>query len=82
MDKHGGYYEIYVREQLAASWSQWFAGLYIEHHPSGSIIMGYLPDQSALHGILRQVADLGLTLLAVERFDLNGAKSIEVENTK
>ena len=45
---------------------QWFDGLTITLEESGNTLLsGPLADQAALHGILKKVRDLGLTLLSV-----------------
>ncbi len=59
-------YRIHVRGHLHEGWSAWFDGLAIEQEPDGStVLVGPVPDQAALHGLLAKVRDLGLTLLSV-----------------
>ena len=61
-------YEIEVAEPLEDRWSSWFDGLeIIPGDPASTLIRGALTDQAALFGLLMQVRDLGLTLLAVNR---------------
>ena len=61
-------YQITVKEYLEESWSAWFDGLTISHSPDGTTILaGPVRDQTALHGLLAKLRDLGLTLLAVGR---------------
>ena len=58
--------EIRVRGQLDATWSAWFDGLAVTDAADGeAVLIGELPDQAALHGVLIKVRDLGLPLLAV-----------------
>jgi hypothetical protein len=60
------YYEIRLKGHLEARWEQWFDGLTIILEESGNTLLsGPLVDQAALHGILKKVRDLGLTLLSV-----------------
>jgi len=60
------YYEIRVRGHLEARWANHFEGLTITLEENGSTLLnGPLADQAALHGILKKVRDLGLTLLSV-----------------
>lgn len=59
-------YEIRLKDHLDSRWSEWFEGLTITLEESGSTLLsGPLADQAALHGILKKVRDLGLTLLSV-----------------
>jgi hypothetical protein len=60
-------YEIRVDSVLDGRWSQWFEGLQINNRGGETILSGTLPDQSALHGILDKVRDLGLSIIAVRR---------------
>jgi hypothetical protein len=60
------YYEIRLKGHLEARWVQWFEGLTITLEENGNTLLsGRLADQAALHGILKKVRDLGLTLLSV-----------------
>ena len=60
------YYEIRLKGHLEARWEQWFDGLIISLEEDGSTLLsGPLADQAALHGILKKVRDVGLTLLSV-----------------
>jgi hypothetical protein len=59
-------YEIRIRGHLEDRWSASFEGFTIERQADGStLLIGESVDQAALHGLLRQVRDLGLPLLAV-----------------
>ncbi len=61
-------YRIRVRGHLGARWSSHFEGMALTPNPDGStLIEGVLPDQAALHAVLRQLRDLGLELLSVSR---------------
>jgi hypothetical protein len=60
-------YEITVQGLLDESWSEWFGGLEVASHESGeTVLTGPVRDQSALHGLLSKIRDLGLPLLRVE----------------
>ena len=59
-------YEIRLKGHLDNRWAEWFDGLTITLEENGNTLLsGPLADQAALHGILKKVRDLGLTLLSV-----------------
>ena len=59
-------YQITVKEYLEESWSAWFDGLTVTHSTDGTTILaGPVRDQTALHGLLTKLRDLGLTLVAI-----------------
>lgn len=60
------YYEIKIKGCLDPGWKDWFAGLELTHlEGDTTLLSGALPDQSALHGIIKRVRDLNLTLVSV-----------------
>jgi hypothetical protein len=62
------YYYIRVKGHLEDRWSEWFDGLTISNRPDGDAVLhGPIVDQSALHGVLAKVRDLGLPLIVVRR---------------
>jgi len=64
-------YHIRVHGQLAEQWANWFDGMTLANLPEGdAVLSGVLPDQSALYGVLRQIHNLGLTLISVQRIEL------------
>ena len=61
-----GPYEIRVLGHLGARWSTWFDGMTLTTQDDGTtVIHGVVADQSALHGLLRKLSDLGLPLVSV-----------------
>ena len=60
-------YEIKVKGRLGKEWSDWFSGTTIEYEDGMSILSGKLLDQSALHGLIVRIRDLGLPLISVKR---------------
>ncbi len=69
------WYEIRVEGRLPGDWSDWFEGLEILCDPPGqSVLAGFLPDQSALHGVLAKIRDLNLKLVSVDRRSTRGDK--------
>ena len=62
-------YEIRVNSVLDDRWSDWFGGLQVSNDGTQTVIVGLLPDQPALHGVLTKIRDLGLCLISVRRLD-------------
>jgi hypothetical protein len=60
-------YEIRVDTMLDGFWSEWFEGLRIESEADETVLSGTLADQSALHGVLEKLRDLGLSVVSVRR---------------
>ena len=65
-DEGAGRYEIRVRGHLEPRWVAWFDDSTLTTELDGTtLVVGHLADQSALHGLLRKVRDLGLPLVSV-----------------
>ena len=63
-------YEIKVEGLVDDLWAKWFYGMAITHvNDVETILVGELQDQSALHGVLERIRDLGLNLISVRRID-------------
>jgi hypothetical protein len=61
-----GRYDICVRGHLGSQWSAWFDGMTLTCQDDGTtLISGTIADQSALHGLLRRLNDLGVPLVSV-----------------
>jgi hypothetical protein len=60
-------YQIRLKGILDSSWSDWFDGFTIIIQGNESILTGVVPDQSALHGILAKINDLGLSIISVTK---------------
>lgn len=58
-------YEIRLRGQLDSRWSDWFEGFALSVSDGDTTLTGRVADQAALHGLLRRIGDLGLTLISV-----------------
>lgn len=60
-------YEIRIKGRLdAARWADRFEGLSFAYESDGTTLLsGPVADQAALHGFLRSVRDLGLTLISL-----------------
>ena len=51
---------------LDTRWQDWFDGLTITLTDDGDTILdGVIVDQAALHGTLKKISNLGLTLISV-----------------
>lgn len=62
-------YEIRVEGLLDSHWIAWFEDLHLSNDGTQTVISGPLADQSALHGLLAKIRDLGLCLISVRRLD-------------
>ena len=61
-------YRIRVKGLLSDHLSQWFAGLVIHLQEDGTTLLtGPIVDQSALHGVIARVRDLGLPLVSIDQ---------------
>ncbi len=59
-------YQIRLKDHLGDQWTDWFEGLTITLEEGGdTLLTGSVIDQAALHGLLKKVRDLGLTLISV-----------------
>ena len=59
-------YQIKIKGQLDTRWQDWFDGLTITPTGDGdTILSGVIVDQAALHGVLKKIRNLGLTLVSV-----------------
>jgi hypothetical protein len=69
-----GTYRIEVEGHLDKSWAAWFDDMAIEveargDQPDVTTLTGPLADQTALHGVIARIRDLGLPLLLVRRIE-------------
>ncbi|CAG0988252.1 hypothetical protein ANAEL_02143 [Anaerolineales bacterium] len=59
-------YQIRIKGHLGQQWTSWFESLTITLEEDGNTLLsGLMIDQSALHGILKKIRDLGMPLLSV-----------------
>ena len=69
----GAVYHIKVKGVLDCKWADWFNGLAITPTEDGeTLLAGPVADQSALHGLLAKIRDLGLILLSVQMVEDKG----------
>jgi hypothetical protein len=69
MDQHAkaSQYEIRIRGLLGEPLLTAFPELHAQTLESVTVLVGDLPDQAALHGVLSRIESLGLELLEVRR---------------
>ena len=60
------HYQIRIKDHLDTRWQDWFDGLTVTLTGDGdTILSGVIVDQAALHGVLKKIRNLGLTLISV-----------------
>ncbi len=75
-------YKIRIKGHMDTKWADWFDDLQINHEIDGTTtIYGSLPDQAALHSILRKIRDLNLQLLSVKQVKLD-PKNENLDNSE
>jgi hypothetical protein len=71
-------YEIRLKGLLNERWAEWFDGLTITLEEDGNTLLtGPVVDQAALHGLLRRVRDLGMTLVSINFVNPDQTKTEE-----
>lgn len=59
-------YRIRIQGQLDSQWADWFEEMAITFEEDGNTLFtGPVVDQAALHGLLKKIRDLGLTLISI-----------------
>ena len=80
MDTITTHYEIRVEGHLGPGVAAWFPGLAIRHEANGdTTLAGPVADQSALHGVLMRIRDLGLVLVSVRRLEVPHSQAKELD---
>lgn len=63
-------YKIRIKGHLNQDWEGWFDNVTIKQTDDGeTIITCTVKDQSALHGLLRRIRDLGIPLISIVRIN-------------
>ena len=66
-------YHIRLQGHLDSGWGDWFGGVTVTYADDGTtLLICEVIDQAALYGLLRQIRDLSLPLLSVNRVDTTG----------
>ena len=69
-------YQIRLRGHLGAEWTDWFEGLTVTlEEDDDTLLTGPVVDQAALHGLLKRVRDLGMSLVSVNQVQCNETHS-------
>jgi hypothetical protein len=73
-------YQIRLKGHLDSQWTDWFDGLSITLEEDGdTLLTGPVVDQSALHGLLKKVRDLGMPLVSVNPVEPGQADQSDVK---
>jgi hypothetical protein len=59
-------YRIVLRGRLSERFESAFDGMSLEHGPNRTVLVGDIRDQAQLYGLLGQLQEFGIELLAVE----------------
>lgn len=63
-------FQIRIKGHLGPQWQDWFDGMTMTLEENGeTVLTGPVTDQSALHGVIKKVRDLGMNLIAVNHID-------------
>lgn len=73
-------YEIRLMGHLDARWAKSFEGMTIRlEGESDTVLIGQVIDQAALHGLLKIVRDLGISLVSVRLLETSQARSSDTK---
>jgi hypothetical protein len=74
-------YQIRLMGHLGREWTDWFEGLSIMQEEDGNTLLsGPVVDQAALHGLLKKVRDLGMSLISVSPVEPGPADMPDVKS--
>jgi hypothetical protein len=77
------FYRIRIQGHLGKQWTTWFDGLTLTLEEDGNTLLsGPVADQSALHGILKKIRDLGMPLLSVSFVDSDPVTKKDIDQVK
>lgn len=66
--EHSNQYHITIQGHMNPRWAERFEGMKIRHeHDGTTTLIGDIPDQAALYGLIIKLRDMGLKLLAVRK---------------
>jgi hypothetical protein len=67
------WYEIRLQGHLDSRWSARFDGMTLTTGDGSTLLTGPVVDQAALHGLLHQLRDVGLSLVSVVQVEPDAA---------
>ena len=67
------WYEIRLQGRLDPRWSSRFDGMTLTIGDGFTLLTGLVVDQAALHGLLHQLRDIGLSLVSVTQVEADDA---------
>ncbi|GAB3069228.1 hypothetical protein GCM10027080_08070 [Pedococcus soli] len=74
------WYEIRLQGHLGSHWASRFDGMTLTPLEDGTTLLrGPVADQAALHGLLRQLGDIGITLLSLQQHDRDPSTAATTE---
>ena len=69
-------YQVRVQGELGPEWADWFGNPVVTQEAEGvTLLTCDVPDQAALHGLIRRLQDLGLPLISVLRIEPRDART-------
>ena len=75
-----GLYEIRLKGELNDRWADWLGEVTITLEEDGNTLLTcQVIDQAALHGLLKRVRDIGMTLVSVNFVNPGQAKPEEIK---
>jgi len=75
-------FQIRIQGHLSQQWQDWFEGLSITREEDGNTLLtGPVVDQSALHGILKKIRNLGMPLLSLNAAHLKDVARTDIDRT-
>ena len=80
---HPVVYQIRLKGHLGSHWTDWFEGLTITLEEDGNTLLtGLVVDQAALHGLLKKVRDLGMTLVSVSSLEHGPSTTLPLQGLR